>query len=127
MRAIVLLIFVVIFSASSAVKTQDPSGTVAPSQEAAKHVTAAMLLKRVSPEYPKKARKQHVEGTVRLHAIIAKDGSVQNLEVLSGDPLLVDAALKAVRQWRYRPTQVNGSPVEVDTTIDVIFALNKTT
>jgi protein TonB len=126
MRAIVLLIFVVIFSALSTVKAQDPSGTAAPSQEATKHVTAAMLLKRVSPEYPKKARKQHVEGTVRLHAIIAKDGSVQNLEVLSGDPLLVDAALKAVRQWRYRPTQVNGSPVEVDTTIDVNFTLNKT-
>ena len=85
-----------------------------------------MLLKNVNPEYPKKARKQLVEGTVRLHAIIAKDGSVQNLEVLSGDPLLVDAALKAVRQWRYRPTQVNGSPVEVDTTISVTFALNKT-
>jgi protein TonB len=126
MRAIVPLIFVVIFSALSTVKAQDPSGTATPSQEATKHVTAAMLLKRVSPEYPKKARKQHVEGTVRLHAIIAKDGSVKNLEVLSGDPLLVDAALKAVRQWRYRPTQVNGSPVEVDTTIDVNFTLNKT-
>jgi periplasmic protein TonB len=126
MRAIVLLIFVVIFSALSTVKAQDPSGAAAPSQEATKHVTAAVLVKKVNPEYPKKARKQHLEGTVRLHAIIAKDGSVRNLEVLSGDPLLVDAALKAVRQWRYRPTQVNGSPVEVDTTIDVTFALNKT-
>ncbi len=63
---------------------------------------------------------------MRLHAIIAKDGSMNNLEVLSGDPLLVDAALKAVRQWRYQPTLLNGSPVEVDTTIDVTFALNKT-
>jgi protein TonB len=126
MRATALLFFVVIFSASSTVKAQDPSGTAAPSQEATKHVTAGVLLKRVNPEYPKKARKQHIEGTVRLHAIIAKDGSMNNLEVLSGDPLLVDAALKAVRQWRYQPTLLNGSPVEVDTTIDVTFALNKT-
>jgi protein TonB len=62
---------------------------------------------------------------VRLHAIIGKDGSVQQLEVLTGHPLLVQAALDAVRQWRYRPTLLNGEPVEVDTTIDVIFSLNQ--
>lgn len=88
-------------------------------------VQSARLIKKVSPEYPKKARKQHVEGTVRLHAIIAKDGSVKDLEIVSGDPLLVDAALKAVRQWRYEPTLWDGRPVEVDTTIDVKFALNQ--
>jgi protein TonB len=63
---------------------------------------------------------------VRVHAIIAKDGSVKNLKVISGDPLLVDAALEAARQWRYQPMQMNGKPAEVDTTIDVIFALHKT-
>ena len=62
---------------------------------------------------------------MRLHAIIGKDGSVQQLEVLTGHPLLVQAALDAVRQWRYRPTLLNGEPVEVDTTIDVIFSLNQ--
>jgi protein TonB len=87
-------------------------------------VTAASLINRVQPVYPPLARQTRVSGTVRLHAIISKDGSVQQLEVLQGHPLLVQAALDAVRQWRYRPTLLNGEPVEVDTTIDVIFSLN---
>lgn len=86
-------------------------------------VTAASLINRVQPVYPPLARQTRVSGTVRLHAIISKDGSVQQLEVLSGHPLLVQSALDAVRQWRYRPTLLNGEPVEVDTTIDVIFSL----
>src|SRR5271154_5807643 len=89
------------------------------------NVTAASLINRVQPIYPPLARQTRIAGTVRLHAIIGKDGSVQQLEVLSGHPLLVQAALDAVRQWRYRPTQLNGDPVEVDTTIDVIFSLNQ--
>jgi periplasmic protein TonB len=88
-------------------------------------VTAASLINRVQPNYPPLARQTRISGTVRLHAIISKDGSVQQLEVLSGHPLLVQAALDAVRQWRYRPTTLNGEPVEVDTTIDVIFSLNQ--
>ena len=87
-------------------------------------VTAASLINRVQPVYPPLARQTRVSGTVRLHAIISKDGTVQQLEVMSGHPLLVQAALDAVRQWRYRPTLLNGEPVEVDTTIDVIFSLN---
>jgi protein TonB len=87
-------------------------------------VQAALLVNKVQPVYPPLARQTRASGTVRLHAIIAKDGSVQQLEVLSGHPLLVQAALDAVRQWRYRPTLLNGEPVEVDTTIDVIFSLN---
>jgi TonB family protein len=87
-------------------------------------VTSARLVHKVSPKYPKKARKERVEGVVRLHAIIGKDGTPRELTVLSGDPLLTDAAIKAVRQWRYLPTLLEGQPVEVDTTIDVIFALN---
>ncbi len=87
-------------------------------------VQAARLLHKVPPDYPKKARKAHVQGVVQLHAIIAKDGTIRDLEVISGDPLLTDAAMKAVRQWRYAPTLLNGEPVEVSTTIDVIFALN---
>ena len=130
MRTSLFLSFLVFSSVLFAVNAQVPTETKTPTQDTApKHhdLTAALLIKRVNPEYPKKARKQHVEGTVRLDATIAKDGSVQNLEVLSGDPLLVDAALKAVRQWRYRPTLVDGQPREVSTTIDIIFALNKTT
>jgi periplasmic protein TonB len=78
----------------------------------------------VTPAYPKKARKQLVEGVVRLHVIIGKDGVPRELTVISGHHLLTDAALKAVRQWRYEPTLLFGQHVEVDTTIDVIFALN---
>ncbi|MGB6834217.1 MAG: energy transducer TonB, partial [Candidatus Acidiferrum sp.] len=89
------------------------------------NVTAAMLINRVQPMYPPLARQTRISGTVRLHAIIGKTGGVQQLEVISGHPLLVQAALDAVKQWRYRPTLLNGEPVEVDTTIDVIFSLNQ--
>jgi periplasmic protein TonB len=89
------------------------------------NVTAAKVLNRVNPVYPPLARQTRISGTVRLHAIIAKDGTVQQLEVMSGHPLLVQAALDAVRQWRYQPTLLNGEPVEVDTTVDVIFSLNQ--
>ena len=85
----------------------------------------AALKTKVQPEYPEEARKKGIAGTVRLHAIIARDGSVAQLEVISGDQLLVKSALDAVRQWKYRPTLLNGEPVEVDTTIDVIFSLNR--
>jgi len=89
------------------------------------NVTAASLINKVNPVYPPLARQTRISGTVRLHAIIGKDGSIQQLEVLSGHPLLQQSALDAVRQWRYRPTLLNGEPVEVDTTIDVIFSLNQ--
>jgi periplasmic protein TonB len=89
------------------------------------NVQAARILNRVQPVYPALARQTRISGTVRLHAIISKDGTIQQLEVMSGHPLLQQAALDAVRQWRYQPTLLNGEPVEVDTTIDVIFSLNQ--
>jgi periplasmic protein TonB len=89
------------------------------------NVTAAKLMNKVQPQYPPLARQTRISGTVRLHAIIGKNGQVEQLEVMSGHPLLVQAALDAVKQWRYQPTQLNGEPVEVDTTIDVIFSLNQ--
>jgi periplasmic protein TonB len=89
------------------------------------NVTAKMLIHKVQPEYPEEARQRRVEGTVRLHVIIARDGSIAQMEVISGDPLLVKSSLDAVRQWRYRPTLLKGEPVEVDTTIDVIYTLNR--
>lgn len=89
------------------------------------NVQAAKLINRITPIYPPLARQTRISGTVRLHAIISKDGTIQQLEVVSGHPLLQQAALDAVRQWRYQPTLLNGEPVEVDTTIDVIFSLNQ--
>ena len=87
-------------------------------------VQAAKLVNKITPVYPPLAKQTRQSGTVRLHAIIAKDGSIQSLEVLGGPPLLQAAALDAVRQWRYQPTLLNGEPVEVETTVDVLFTLN---
>jgi periplasmic protein TonB len=83
----------------------------------------ALLIRRVEPVYPTLARQVHVSGTVELRAIIAKDGSVINLEVISGHPMLVRAAVDAVRQWHYRPTLLNNQPVEVQTFVTVKFVL----
>jgi len=88
------------------------------------NVQAARLVCRVTPYYPEEARHLRVSGTVKIHAIIGKDGSVSQLDAISGPPELVTASLQAVRLWRYRPTMLNNEPVEVDTTIDVIFALS---
>jgi protein TonB len=86
-------------------------------------VQAAMLIRRVEPLYPPIARQTRIQGTVQLHAVIARDGSIASLEALSGHPLLIRAALDAVRQWRYRPTLLGSEPVEVETYITVIFKL----
>jgi periplasmic protein TonB len=86
-------------------------------------VTAASIITQTRPVYPSLARQARIQGTVVLHAIIDKDGQVAKLEVVSGHPLLVQSALEAVKQWRYKPTQLNGEPVEVDTTIQVTFAI----
>lgn len=87
-------------------------------------VQFAKLLKKVIPVYPPLARQARVSGTVQLIGIIAKDGTIQQLQVASGHPLLVKAALDAVRQWIYRPTLLNGQAVEVIAPIDVIFSLS---
>jgi len=76
------------------------------------NVTAAKLLNRVQPMYPPLARQTRISGTVRLHAIIGKNGAVEQLEVMSGHPLLVQAALDAVRQWKYQATTLNGEPLK---------------
>jgi periplasmic protein TonB len=88
-------------------------------------VQQAQLISRVEPRYPIIALQTKREGTVLLHAIISRDGRITALEVVSGSPLFVQAALEAVRLWRYRPTYLGGEPVEVDTSITVIFRLNK--
>lgn len=88
------------------------------------NVEAASLINKISPEYPPIAKTAHVAGTVILHAIIAKDGAIRELQYVSGPPLLMKSALDAVKQWRYKPTMLNGEAVEVDTTIDVVFSLS---
>jgi protein TonB len=72
--------------------------------------------------YPLQAQQAHVEGTVVLSAVIGKDGSVQSAKVVSGPPLLTQAAVDAVKRWRYKPYSLNGEPVEVETEIKVKFA-----
>jgi protein TonB len=87
-------------------------------------VMAAMLVNRVEPKYPTMAIAAHISGTVHLRAIISKDGTVRELEVVDGNPLLAQAALLAVQNWRYQPTRLNGEPVEVETYVTVNFILN---
>ena len=84
-------------------------------------VQPAKLLHRVEPTYPPLAAQAHVSGTVRLHANVGKDGSVREVEAISGHALLLRSAMNAVKQWRYSPALLNGHPVEMDTTIDVEF------
>jgi TonB family protein len=86
-------------------------------------VASANLIHQVAPVYPKDAKKQRITGTVLLHATIGHDGTVENLEYVSGPPELTLSALEAVKQWRYKPTLLNGDPVQVDTTISVVYTL----
>jgi len=88
-------------------------------------VVLGKLTRRVEPAYPIIARQTRTEGTVQLHAMISKDGTVEHLEVISGSPLLVRAATDAVLQWRFRPTLLNGEPVEVQTYFTVVFHLGQ--
>jgi len=88
-------------------------------------IDPAMLIRRVEPVYPPLPKQLHRGGRVELRAVIATDGTIQSLEVVSGDPLFVQSALDAVRQWRYRPTYLNGQPVEIDTFITVIYNVNQ--
>ncbi len=88
-------------------------------------VSQGYLLRQIQPVYPQIARAARVEGPVVLTAIIGRDGAIENLRAVSGPPLLVSAAIDAVRQWRYRPYLLNGQPVEVETQITVNFILGK--
>ena len=89
------------------------------------NVQAANLIHKVTPVYPPLARQARIQGTVRFTAIIGKDGTIQNLQLVTGHPLLVAAAQEAVKQWQYKPTLLNGEPVEVVTQIDVNFTLSQ--
>jgi len=86
-------------------------------------VVEGMIIRKTLPVYPPIAKAAHVEGTVILGAVIARDGTIQNLHIVSGNGMLQQAALDAVRTWRYKPYLLNGEPVEVETTVNVIFKL----
>jgi TonB family protein len=85
------------------------------------NVQTANLVRKTEPAYPEEARKAGITGQVRFTAIISRDGAIQNLELMSGHPLLVDSARAAAESWRYKPTLLNNAPVEVVTTITVTF------
>jgi protein TonB len=88
-------------------------------------VMAGNLLVKTLPQYPAIPKAAHIQGTVVLQATISKSGSIQNLRVMSGPPTLQQAAMDAVRSWRYKPYLLNGQPVEVETTINVVFNLGE--
>jgi protein TonB len=86
-------------------------------------VAQGLLIRQVNPQYPSPARLARIEGKVVLQAVIGKDGTIQNLHVVSGHPMLTGAAMDAVKQWLYKPYYLNGDPVEVETMINVNFSL----
>jgi protein TonB len=87
-------------------------------------VSAGLLVRRVNPNYPPLARQARIQGQVVLRAVISKDGSIENLTLVSGHPMLAPAAIDAVKQWKYKPYLLNGEPVEVDTEVLVNFTLS---
>lgn len=88
------------------------------------HMMEGNLILRVQPDYPVLARQVRVQGQVVLRAMISREGTIERLQVLSGHPMLVKAAVDAVQQWRYRPYVLNGEPVEVETEVKVNFVLS---
>lgn len=87
-------------------------------------ISEGMLIHRVEPVYPTIAARARIQGTVQLRAVIAKDGSIENLQVIGGHPILQQAALDAVKQWRYKPYILNGEPLEVETIVIVNFHMS---
>jgi protein TonB len=114
----------IISSAASAPPPPPPPKATTPKRiRVGGQVESAKLIFRPQPEYPPLAKMARIQGTVRLEAIISRDGTIQDLKVVSGHPLLVKSAIEAVQRWRYQPTLLNGEPVEVVTEVDVIFNL----
>jgi len=86
-------------------------------------VQSGLLVRKVQPSYPPLARQARIQGTVVLQAQISKTGDIENLQLISGHPMLAPAAIEAVKQWKYKPYLLNGEPVEVETTVQVNFSL----
>lgn len=88
-------------------------------------VQAQNIISKVAPVYPPEAKQAGTQGTVQLSVVVGTDGKVESLNALSGPDVLVQAAVEAVKQWVYKPTLLNGQPVEVLTTVDVNFTLSQ--
>jgi protein TonB len=110
---------------SSSASSADGNPTPPPLIRVGSNVSAANLTSQVAPVYPPLAKAARVQGTVRFDATIGKDGHVENLVLVSGPPLLVQAAMESARQSVYRPTLLNGQAVSVITTVDVNFTLSQ--
>lgn len=118
-RAVSFVLFTLFLSIATIAQNQETPRRI----RIGGNVQRASLLKQAQPVYPPLAMQARIQGTVRLQVTVSKEGRVVQAEVLSGHPLLVQSALDAVRQWEYRPTLLNGEPVEVVTTVDVLFTL----
>jgi periplasmic protein TonB len=101
-----------------------PKAAVLPKVRVSLGIAQGLLLRQVKPQYPSLARQARIQGSVVLEAVIGRDGTIQELRVVSGHPMLTPAAIEAVKQWRYRPYLLNGEPVAVDTQINVNFTLS---
>src|SRR5215472_3048791 len=113
----------VLGSVMSGVNTTVPKAATPQRVRVSQGVSQGLLLHKVQPQYPPLARQARIQGVVVLQALIGKDGNIQNLHVVSGHPMLTNAALEAVKEWKYKPYFLNGEPVEVETTINVNFTL----
>ncbi len=114
----------VLGSVMSSVPTAVPKAATPQRVRVSQGVSQGLLVHKVQPSYPPLARQARIQGVVVLQALIGKDGSIQNLHVVSGHPMLTNSALDAVKEWRYKPYYLNGEPVEVETTINVNFTLS---
>jgi TonB family protein len=104
-----------------------PDGGISKKPGQAASLQLGHLLSRVEPIYPEEAKQQGIQGTVRLHAIIDRQGAVQNLQSLDGSPVLAAAAMNAVRQWRYTETLLGGRSVETEEDVAITFRLSNPT
>jgi periplasmic protein TonB len=115
----------VLGSVMSSVPTAVPKAATPQRVRVSQGVSQGLLVHKVTPQYPPLAQQARIQGTVVLQALIGKDGTIQNLHVISGHPMLTNAALAAVKEWQYKPYYLNGEPVEVETTINVNFTLGQ--
>ena len=114
----------VLGSVMSSVPTAVPKAATPQRVRVSQGVSQGLLVHKVQPSYPPLARQARIQGVVVLEALIGKDGGIQNLHVVSGHPMLTNAALEAVKEWKYKPYYLIGEPVEVSTTINVNFTLS---
>ncbi|MBZ5656207.1 MAG: energy transducer TonB [Acidobacteriia bacterium] len=115
----------IISSSSNVAAVPDLSKRVPQRVRVTQGVSKGLLVYRIEPTYPPLARQAHIQGVVVLTAVIDKDGNIQNLQVVSGHPMLAPAAIEAVKQWRYKPFLLSGQPFEVETTVTVTFSLRE--